>query len=56
MSTTPDTDDDTDGDTDDVWAEVAEYRPTLEMFVERDLPLAEQAQQLLDRLDKEGYD
>ena len=44
-----------DGDDREVWERVAEHRDMLEMCVEEDVPFAEPAKRLLDRLDKEGY-
>lgn len=39
----------------DVWARLAEHRDALEMCVEEDVPFADRAEKLLDRLDEEGY-
>ena len=47
-----DTDDEPDTD---VWQQLAERRDALEMCVDEDLPFAERAERLLERLDKEGY-
>lgn len=46
----PYSDDDT-----DPWEELAEHRDTLEMCVEMDVPFADQAEKLLERLEEEGY-
>lgn len=42
------------GDT-DPWEILAEHRETLEMCIDEDVPLAESAEQLLERLKEEGY-
>lgn len=40
--------------TTNIWNEVSEYRDELELIVEEDLPFAERAERLLDRLDEEN--
>jgi hypothetical protein len=52
MSTIPDK---TDDDDTDAWAELAQYRETLEMIIDEDLPFAPYAENLLEELDKRGY-
>jgi len=42
-------------DTGDPWARLAEHRDALEMCVEEDVPFADRARRLLDRLEEEGY-
>lgn len=39
----------------DIWRQLAEHRDTLEMCIEEDVPFADRAETLLDRLDEEGY-
>jgi hypothetical protein len=46
---------DTGEQSDDVWERVAERREALELCVEEDVPFADRAQKLLDRLEEEGY-
>lgn len=43
-------------DSSDPWEELAEYRDVLEMCVEEDVPFADRARQLLERLEEEGYE
>lgn len=40
---------------DDIWAELAESRDALEMCVEEDVPFADRAEKLLERIEEEGY-
>jgi hypothetical protein len=40
---------------DNVWAKLAERREALEMCVEEDVPFADRAERLLERLEEEGY-
>jgi hypothetical protein len=42
-------------DTSDVWERLAERRDALEMCVEEDVPFADRAERLLERLDEEGH-
>ena len=42
-------------DEQDSWAELAEYRDALEMCIDEDVPFAERAERLLERLEDEGY-
>ena len=49
-STTPPTDDDH-----DPWAELAEHEDTLEMLIEEDVPMAQDAEILLEELEERGY-
>ena len=49
-----DTADSSDAD-DDIWKQLAERREALEMCVEEDVPFAQRAEKLLDRLNQEGY-
>ena len=37
------------------WEQLATHRDTLEMCVEEDVPFGHRAQQLLERLEEEGY-
>jgi hypothetical protein len=46
---------DTDVGSDEVWRQLAERREALEMCVEEDVPFADRAERLLDRLEEEGY-
>ena len=39
----------------DPWAELSEHREALKMTIEEGTPFAEYAEELLDRLDEEGY-
>lgn len=39
----------------DVWRQLAEHRDALEMCVEEEVPFADRAEKLLDRLEEEGY-
>ena len=39
----------------DVWKQMAERREALEMCVEEDVPFANKAEKLLERLEEEGY-
>lgn len=39
----------------DPWECLAEHRDALEMCVEEDVPFAERAEQLLEKLEDEGY-
>ena len=39
----------------DVWEQLAKRRDALEMCVEEDVPFADRAEKLLERLDEEGY-
>ena len=39
----------------DAWAQLAEHRDVLEMCVEEGVPFADRAEQLLARLEEEGY-
>lgn len=41
--------------TEDVWKKMAEQREVLEMCVEEDIPFADRAERLLERLEEEGY-
>lgn len=44
-----------DVDDTDPWEQLAEKRETLEMVVEEDVPFSDRAEELLDRLEEEGY-
>ncbi|SEW09890.1 hypothetical protein [Natrinema salifodinae] len=50
QSKTPNTNDDN-----DPWAELAEHEDTLEMLIEEDVPMAQDAEVLLERLEEEGH-
>lgn len=52
MSTTrtPKSDDDT-----DPWAELAEHEDTLEMLIEEEVPMAQDAEVLLEELEERGH-
>jgi hypothetical protein len=39
----------------DPWKRLAERREALELCVEEELPFAERAERLLERLEEEGY-
>ncbi|WP_195892441.1 hypothetical protein [Halopiger goleimassiliensis] len=39
----------------DPWEELAEYQDTLEMLIEEDVPMAEDAEILLEELEERGY-
>ena len=39
----------------DVWAKLAERREALEMCVKEDVPFADRAEKLLERIEEEGY-
>lgn len=53
MSTIPDEPDDAETD---AWAELAENRDTLQMTIDEDMPFAPYAENLLDELEKRGYE
>lgn len=42
-------------DDDDPWERLAEHRDTLEMMIDEDVAFADRAEQLLERLEEEGY-
>ena len=42
-------------DQSDPWEELAEHREVLEMCIEEDVPFADRARALLERLEEEGY-
>ena len=50
QSKTPPTDDDN-----DPWEELAEHEDTLEMLIEEDVPMAQDAEVLLEELEERGY-
>lgn len=39
----------------DPWERLAEHEDTLEMLIEEDVPMARDAEILLERLEEEGY-
>lgn len=45
----------TDDGSDDVWRQLAKRRDVLEMCVEENVPFADRAERLLERLEEEGY-
>jgi hypothetical protein len=40
---------------DNAWEKLAERRDVLEMCIEEEVPFADRAERLLERLDEEGY-
>lgn len=54
MSTINEPTDETTDDS-DPWEQLAAHRDALEMCVEEDVPFADRAEQLLERLEEEGY-
>ncbi|WP_169331737.1 hypothetical protein [Natronococcus amylolyticus] len=42
-------------DSEDAWKTLAEKRDVLKMCIEEDVPFAEDAEVLLEKLDEEGY-
>lgn len=54
LMTAPDDLSDSDDDT-DPWERLAAHRDVLKMCIEEDVPFADRAERLLERLDEEGH-